>query len=1391
MLKSSKNKLNKAFKGSVFGMAVMLSLSSVPFAALPGALSGVGAAAQPTNTTTSVITLDGASKTAVKGEPYKIKTAVYHKDHSKIAQEKDSAQDNAVKIEVGGESGTIKTNITVKYKSHTSTENITKDTTPEDDIAGTFTPVMGGTYTITYSVTDEANGTYTYNYDIVCQAGQASFEFVENDKNILPSVYDLSIVEAEGYTGNKDIQLPMPKVLDGDGEQITIASGKEQVPVKFYKNKSEVPHGETDYVVIKVTGGAIAGQDINDGLEIAEDHTSAKLLYEKIKACGAANGYTITYTYYQGDTIVASTTRKFDVSEGYYKLTSGENAKNGYELYVDDFATSKPESATTGVAVNLPAVKAKTSANNSPSSESVNVYFSVKVLKRDANMAYTIEVPDTAIDTENNTFTPPEDGDYQITYTVTDFYGQHPKQTIRFWLNDVEDGLEPTVFIYNAKENDSLTQEDGVTQYTSVREDVKNYTVDRNMIVYAIGANDNAGEDGLKLSRLIKDVSGNTILTINESYYAKYNLIFNFTNGVQFKQDNFAVRDDIAASDESGILQYLKDNNYLIVTHTLKKNRTELFDFSDTKFAEVENDPDSPNFNLDEFKEALAEIGYAYVYSNSIESGAEKVFSNQTYSVYYVAEDKSGNIKEDDYVHVRVSVDSATDQLPPTVTFPTALQSVYRANDKITFAKPTFQDPNSTDELVKGVVAYRYLNNLKQAIQSDGTKSITIDVNEFSALKGDTRWFASQKKNTAEGFYFPELSASGQYTIDLSTRPDSAVYLEIFVYGVDDHGNMGFHQEFITITGANDTLAPTLTKITTPEQDVKFGESVKLPTLEFSDDYVNYMNFDIRVYHVSSGISMPNENAYTVSEDIIGKYTLYGGTFTASYPGTYRAVISVTDAGNNNIATFFDYSVEGKAGVEDPYLPTVSGISDKSEPLDIDEKYLLPTPIIKFTEGGSVSYAGYNREGDTKTAMYYDTVLDFSETNYVNKDKNFFSARAEGLYKIKYVIYLVKFNNEKTDVNRISEEGHLVFKYSGQDYYVIPSLTEGKLKYYTRSGELGAYKYEEKTVDTSMESAIKEAGIEIYEPTQNTIISLRVEDKTAPVLDIDDSAYSVAHKAEEEKIEIQKISAIENSEKGIDPNNSWVKLKIEKAIGSNPEQTVKLSEWENKRTVGNIFYEGGKQWLKFDKEGDEFKADGNYTLIYHVQDYSGKYTEKEYNFAVGDVKPPELDELPASFLNKAKESYRRGDTLTLRPEVLGLSDNSMVGLGEEEKEQVRQKLLDNVVITVKNTSLNNKDATKVEGSEFSWVLDEAGTYRITVYTRDSAGWSSIERTMDIVIGSSNTGDTKTVYQVVGTVLIVASVVILLGVIGYFIYSKFKLDKELKSSGKKLKKKNKK
>ena len=327
-----------------------------------------------------------------------------------------------------------------------------------------------GTYTVTYTYED-----ISYALKFTAVEGIYSFEFEENSSNIIPSVMNTN------YTGK--VVLPMPAVLDEDGEEIESAV----VDVKVLKPGQAEPLSSEQLVL------------------------NTENFYEfSVDTVGV---WTVEYMYKSQDGRVLASTSK--------SITANTTHNNTYTLtYV--YNATLPSTAVTGIETKLPSVTAKNPAGNE-----VQVYYTISVKKVvynpqtgvvESNVVVTEDVMD------GTTFTPNADGDYLVTYLVKDFFGNTAAAST-FPISGVKDSKAPEVKIVNA-----YTETADLTYDASYNIPAK--AAVKNFVLPAIWAEDNVDKTlaGLTLTRKIIRTNGDVIFesTVNPNK----ELVFNYDDTI-------------------------------------------------------------------------------------------------------------------------------------------------------------------------------------------------------------------------------------------------------------------------------------------------------------------------------------------------------------------------------------------------------------------------------------------------------------------------------------------------------------------------------------------------------------------------------------------------------------------------------------------------------------------------------------------------------------------------------------------------------------------------------------------------------------------------------------------------------------------------------------------
>lgn len=1357
----TKTKSKGLIKGVAVGFALVLSSAFFPAHAIANAIDYVGEPAK-SNTTRIEVNTGSTENTQIKSINVKKGESVT------IPEGKYYVGNQEIKI---GDVSQLNEDLTVS-----KVEVFYKATNDKvaDMVGNTFTADRVGRYSIVYTVVYKGVE-YSYELTVNCQATQANFEFDSNSSNIIPSVYDIACAEG------KDIILPLPTINDEDGNAILTAEDVDHyvtdtanLPTEGYKNS---------YVKISIVN---AGKDVT--IEPLKEEGSDKVIGyyipgEKIsKAELNGQEFKIYYTYYQegtgaNDVFISSVSKTFTVKSNYY-YTDENKEETGYALETSWSSSVSSLTAVVGVEKELPKITAKTKSTNSPSSESVVVYYTVKVFKDGT------EVTDQVM-TKEGKFKATEEGDYKFVYSVSDFYGNTVKESnTTFYIEKVKDSVSATAYMYDA--GDENAYDAGKNEYKSAKNITKSQTVNRNIIMYAIGGTDNNPNAEITLRREIRDNSSVKMFVIEEKLYNDYNLIF--APGAdtadatldeiytQIPVDNYEIYKQMLMSedgqnnptDPDDVKAFLTAHKYLLVTTEENKFNGEL----------IEGMEEGETYTAEDYKNA----GFAYI---KPQNSKNSTFKFQTYSFYYYASD-GVNTEKSTYTTVKVTDADSTDAEVPTLTFASDLQVAYLPTDSFEFDVATAND--TVDTRIEAVTAYRFLDGNKRAIEVDGkTTSLKYVVKNAKS----TAWYAQtglMDENVEEnkGWFVDQTKSS--YTIDLKTRPDGANYVEILAYSIDDYGNAGFYNKVIKIADADDVQMPTIYKVVNAPagETHKAPETITLPTLYFADDNVNYMHASVAVYKINKDgtrVRMQSSNMTTEYDLNADSFKLDAGSFHASVGGNYQVAITVIDSGYHSVTTYFDYKVVGNAVIQ---IPEINNIKAETVELDAGQAYYLAPPTFTMPEVDENEYGFIGiSEDDSKTATNYTTTV-VSATGDYQLDQYYFVGNEKGLFKLQYKVYLMQYSKDEgvlasssaTATNGkifFDANGSLKFKYADTEYFV-------NIDRYNADPE-NTNPIIANTSKQGIGSALSTEGLNAL---KNIVNAYSIESKIQTInvggvemeVTLDDNAYAQSYTTLGNKIEVIKPTNITFNGSSYQTNNKDSKVTITKKTGGSTTTLAEFSfeEWGAgiaDSSLGDTFeVSDNDQEIKL-----VLKDNGQYTIKYSIQamDKSGlnvgSAKTMEYTISNGDVIPPEV-EINSTKLVKAK--YKINDTLNLDLAGISVSD-----LGTTDVD----KLLETMKVTIENTDLDDGeveiDPVEEESHAYSYKLTSAGSYVLRISVTDEAGNKTTEKVnFEVVTESSE--DSEGAGAWVGGVLIGISVALLVGVVAYFVVSKVKLDKKEKS-----------
>lgn len=173
--------------------------------------------------------------------------------------------------------------------------------------------------------------------------------------------------------------------------------------------------------------------------------------------------------------------------------------------------------------------------------------------------------------------------------------------------------------------------------------------------------------------------------------------------------------------------------------------------------------------------------------------------------------------------------------------------------------------------------------------------------------------------------------------------------------------------------------------------------------------------------------------------------------------------------------------------------------------------------------------------------------------------------------------------------------------------------------------------------------------------------------------------------------------------------------------------------------------------------------DGTYTVEYKVTDLAGNSTTKTFSVGVGDLDGPSVD------IKNVPASKEVGSIYTV--------DINDLVIYDEYEETFTAQLGVNTWITLKDSSGN--EIQSIKDGEYSYKLDKAGTYTLTIKSTDSSNKTT---TIDKTIVVSEAEPEPEGSSVAGTVIAILASLLLLA---FVIYLFFKPEKTTSKSKNKV------
>ena len=262
--------------------------------------------------------------------------------------------------------------------------------------------------------------------------------------------------------------------------------------------------------------------------------------------------------------------------------------------------------------------------------------------------------------------------------------------------------------------------------------------------------------------------------------------------------------------------------------------------------------------------------------------------------------------------------------------------------------------------------------------------------------------------------------------------------------------------------------------------------------------------------------------------------------------------------------------------------------------------------------------------------------------------------------------------------------------------------------------------------------------------TKSALYTIDVVNTLAPTIANEFKEFEKLEK--NASMSIPRVNVSTNGVNDVD----WSKSKIEVLYNGSVYKTLELDKTYDTQDAENEAY------------NYTFRRDGTYTIKYTVVDTVGNTATKSFAVKVGDTDKPTL-ELDSSIDFSDRKT---GSTLVIDPAKITVKDNVDTGIN----------IFDDLKIVVKNTTtgeeISNKftNSTRVEGYEYN--LSEVGTYQVTFTLTDEAG-NATTLVKEFAVTAEG-ADKEFPTEVLGIILLVLAILILGGVVAYFIITRKKV-----------------
>ena len=709
-----------------------------------------------------------------------------------------------------------------------------------------------GTYTVRYVKNIEnSNGKTVQEYKITVTGDKPQLKFSANNSRIIPETTNFE----------NDIVLPVPTVVDSEGEEIANAE-----------------------VSVVVT---------------APDHTQTVVTYQELTAdtgytvdVNKEGIYTITYKYINSNNTLAYKT---------YTVTAKESYDASNIVLTHTLNSAMPTSINLGSEVTLPSVIVKDENN---SNATISAYYSIKVVHVDSNTTYTVN--------ENNKFVPMHEGQYRVTYTINDFFGSKLKgttdNTYTYTIDKCTDTLAPTPMVVNAYTQTAVTGEEN-----AVRVDVDSLENAESSIISKVYYTENSPATvSFPAIFATDDYEVQKVTDSNVEYYKlnknNVTLIRKLVNENGTTIKTWSSADSEVNANEAVTYEFNKAGSYKI-EYTAKdasgNSKTATYAFEVVEGL-TSTDNSAPTITFDDLQLSYATAGQTISFKKPTvvdylnNNVTDKVIGDtriETSSYYYFNEDIANKVKiEED----KNNSENLSFTLPQDLTGKTKVTVITYARDDYNpetsnsyvinlIGGTTDADAPtiSTGELV--LSGDTYVDATESTI--DQLKTVNIaditltDADEYFGAQLSVRYFKNAEDELGTEVSLASVSTvydRANKTITLKNASFVATNVGTYVVTVIGQDLTGNTIVKSTTVKTNDVVAPEIF-VNWNYTKVELGKSVTLP--------------QVKVY--DNGVLLPNA---PVTIEVSGpSYKLNGYQFTPLVKGNYTVKYISQDASSNKV----------------------------------------------------------------------------------------------------------------------------------------------------------------------------------------------------------------------------------------------------------------------------------------------------------------------------------------------------------------------------------------------------------------------------------------------------------------------------------------------------------